>query len=1471
MAGRLSAAGGGGRRRRGGAFVVLSLLCFFVGRHVSLSQEGKPNPRPLCVEALAVRVGTPSRTSIVLERLSGPGASASVCVSALSLPQSSALLPPSEASLHASSLPSSSVAASRGASGGSPSALNPQNGSSCDFSSPSFACTPSPCASLASSPVASSSPATAFLSPGLKRTSDDLASPHFCSAGNRHTLRVSSLSPRAAFSLSPRAASSLSGSAACSPASSCADAVSKFDREPDTRRNSLAFPLVLGSEWSSSSLPAFARSPENPRRDWGETGDALFEEGEDFQSFPDVAARDTEDPAVDDLASSPLLSSGVHTPEDTSFTSRAAGRFRRLARRVPRASTLQSGDETSRPGPLLSARGWPRSHELRGRLPVPRAREWTGREEVRGSRGFARSPASSLGSAHAREKAENAPFPVVGRPRPRRIDGSDSGASLSGGYTPEDAGIEAGSPAASAVEGDPPVAFLGASSGREGLNDAFSLPSKDTGSVASGRGGDRHGRDRDDFSSAGFLPHARGPRRRGVGGRPPGDRRRLGFENPSSRERREAPLDPSETAEWMDTRAVARPSYELFSDFWRSPRARRSRGRDAPHVAASRPRALRSHAPHEVSVHLGDEVLEDEGGFVTAVDAAEGWQEARRSRGESASWASRRGPVEGLPVVARRGESSLFFPEVSPGEAVFPLASRSSLGLFSKWGRTSGRRGKGTKLASLFQNPRFFPRRQARIWPHRRWGASPFAAGVIEGERRFVETDTLRQEVDDRRFFPVRIPPLVRSMDVGLLLYQSRDEEESEDEKEDPKILERDGRDGNRRPSLARQLRLEMDTQLDLSLDDAALGDLIDESMQRRLLLEEATQEAFENNATVSSHDEGTDSPAVQEERDERASRNAHHMNTELPGEDKETSGDTLTETPSSEEEETTRDAAKSSSDVNERPLHVAKPSSQWFSFHAVYKEAVEKYKNDPRLPQVHAQAEQIQRALASRIKRKISLDAALRRHGLPLNSFSWMARAFVYFNRFQLRNVLFTLWKDHVLHHFYRLPRRLAGAGRLPQVASFEEERELDARRVPSVSPSGAEAEEADEAEAEAEEESREKSELEAATGSAARRDNGEASGEMAAGGREDDADFVGIEDDWRLYVQRVYGIDLAQHPTLELPLLVAKHVFFTQRYISFVTQHPVHRFRFLSHKRWLADQMREDESDAEGALTRGDSPTQSAGVRTPERTATEGLEQTPSTAEAGEVEKEDEKRGEESAAVVGREEKQREVLLPGESPEGETPDGEEKGEQEEKTTQTTKEEQHGETLSSDNLEGRATSGPDTSAEMHAAVFLPKRSTDNNQNSNVDESLSFTSSPSSSESSSLSSSEVSSEASSEASSLSSSEGSSEASSEASSLSSFEASSLSSFSVEAAATEEGGKSVGAGSEELEIKGRRKRGAKKGVVSSAEASSEGDKEKEKANADAARVNNREASASAENEGQGGAEEGKTEEGLGCTGT
>ncbi|KYF42580.1 hypothetical protein TGARI_222300 [Toxoplasma gondii ARI] len=1450
MAGRLPVARRGGRRRRGGAFVVLSLLCCFVGRYVSLSQEGKPHPGPLCVEALAVRVGTPSRTSISVERLSGPGASASVCVSLSSLPQSSALLPPSEASLRASSLPSSNVTASRGASGGSPSALNSENGSSCDCSSPSFACTPSRCPSLASSPAGSSSPATAFLSPGLKRTSHNSASPHFSPGGDRHTLGVSSLSPHVSSAPSPRAASSLPGSAGCCPASSCADAASKSRPEPDTRRSSLPFPLALGSdERSSSSLPAFARSPDNAHRDWGKTGNSLFEEGEDFQSFPDMAARDTEDSGVNDLAPSPLFSSGVRTPEDASFASRTAGRFRRQARRMPRASALQSGDEALRPGPLLSAHGWPRSRELRGRLPLPRARGWTGREEVRGSRGFDRSAASSLGSAHARETGENASVPVVGRPRPRLIDGPESGASLSGGTTPEDSDIEAGSPAASDVEGEPPLAFFGASRGREGLNDEFSLPSKDTGNVASGRGGDWHRRDRDDFSSAGFLPHAREPRRRGVGARPPGDRRRLEVENPPSRERRDAPLDPSEAAEWMDTRAVSRPSYGMFSDFWRSPRARPSRGRDALRGAASRPRTLHGHGPHEVSVHLGDEVLEDEGGFVTAVDAAEDWQEARRSRGDSASWAFRREPVEDIPAVDRRGESSLFFPEVSPGEAVFPFATRGSLGLFSKWGRASGRRGKGAKLASLFQRPRFFPRRQARGWSHRRWGALPFAAGVIDGERRFVETDALRQEVDDRRFFPVRIPPLVRSMDVGLLLYERRDEEESEDEKKgDPKISESDGRDGNRHPSLARQLRQEMDTQLDLSLDDAALGDLIDESMRRRLLLEEATQEDFENASALSSHNEGTASPPGQEERDERASRSAPHMDRELPSEEKEASGDTLTEIPSGEKEDTTRDATKGSTGVNERDSHAAKTGSQWFSFQAVYKEAVEKYRNDPRLPQVHAQAEQIQRALASRIKRKISLDAALRRHNLPLNSFSWMARAFVYFNRFQLRNVLFTLWKDHVLHRFYRLPRRVAGAGSLPQVASFEEEREPDNRKSPSVSPVGT----ANETEAEAEEDTREKGDLGAATDSAARRDNGEASGEMAAGGREDDADFVGIEDDWRLYVQRVYGIDLAQHPTLALPLLVAKHVFFTQRYISFVTQHPVYRFRFLSHKRWLAEQMRQEVSDVEGALARGDSPTQSAGVRTPEPPVTEGLEQ------------EGEKRGEESAAVAEREEEQRDVLLLRGDPERETPDGEE-----EKAEQATKEEEHGETVSSsDSLEDRTTSGPDTSDEMHVSVFLPKKSTDSNQNGSVYESLSYTSSLSSSEASSeassLSSSESSSEASSESSSEPSSESSSEASSEASSRSSFEASSLSSVSVEAPATEEGGKSVGGGTEELEIKGRRKRGAKKGFVSSAEASSGGDKEKEKVNADAARVNNREASESAETEGQDGTEEGKTEE-------
>ncbi|CBZ50094.1 conserved hypothetical protein [Neospora caninum Liverpool] len=1150
--------------------------------------------------------------------------------------------------------------------------------------------------------------------------SERTVSPHVFSGETTRPLRIAVSSSSLSSHVSPLNSPTSPLSSLCFAASSACPGHFSYSVRAVVRRRPASFssprPRRTG-ETPQSPLLAVpgGDSLDEASPEW-ETADALFERNADFPGLPDVTSLD-EGPAFDDLAPSPHPASGVHTPEDPPVE--PSDTARRRVRRPARTLSVQNGD-ASRQRPSFPSPVSPRSRELQGRLSSSaRARDWTRREEETRRRGVGNSTSDSVGPARARERADtNSAIPLSGRRRARPLDGADAGASLLGVHTPEDAGHVSGSPASSNdLEGGDPFSFFGDAGRLEdsslyppGQVDAFSSPSRAGSPNPAGRGGYWRGREEEEYTPAAFPQHLPG-RRRGFGARGAvPDRRRLGG-GTSLGDRFDSAAESQEDANWLDSRALPRPPY-LTSDVWRSPRSRQGRARD-PRNAGGAPRPRHSQQArdgakagagpsrlHEVSVHLdgdavlGTEDLEDEGGFVTAaVEADEEDWPSRRSARASESWGARaRGRFEGFPGLRRdrRRDGNLFFPDAPPrGLVPAAFASRDPLGLFEA---PEGLGGKGDRRPASPRNPRFAfqaPERNSRgrgggsfrrplgllerSWSQlgKRWVSSPFAA-ALEGERSLEAENGVLQgrdiDLDERRFsvFPVRIPPLVRSMDVGLLIYQRRDEG-GEDDREGAKNSDKDGGEGKEgqrrkdlggRASLGRQLRQDMDAQLDLALDDEVLGDLIDDSMRRRLLLlpqaaTGARAEAMEPTPDDAKAERDAQRGAHKEDSEDELSADTEARETASGTHPGEEMAKLLEETQVPGSTETDRSGVKT--------------DSHRFSFQAIYKQAVELYKNDPRLPQVHAQAEQIQRALASRIKRKISLDAALRRHGLPLNPFSWMARAFVYFNRFQLRNVLFTLWKDHVLHHWYRHPRRLAGAGRLPQAAfsplfqEAAEERRMR-REARGGSPPAAPFEDTETPArrgAEADQSQPRQGPFGAAeNGGEVRGDEGEEIGETdgaetrtreTEGGEAEvkDGDWVGIEEDWRLYVQRVYGIDLAQHPTLELPLLVAKHVFLTQRYIAFVARYPEHRFRFISHKRWLAEQMRdedEDSGDDEAGRSGGrEGPASQPGdVHTPEKNLPEegvGTEP-PSPAEHRDLETEEQRqeKQEDGAPVAER-----------------------------------------------------------------------------------------------------------------------------------------------------------------------------------------------------------------------------------------
>ncbi|PFH33756.1 hypothetical protein BESB_079720 [Besnoitia besnoiti] len=505
------------------------------------------------------------------------------------------------------------------------------------------------------------------------------------------------------------------------------------------------------------------------------------------------------------------------------------------------------------------------------------------------------------------------------------------------------------------------------------------------------------------------------------------------------------------------------------------------------------------------------EFLEPPNSLVDPWEASKGYPQRRSQRGLAA------------PEALLRGED--FFGERRRGRT--PRVVHSSSFVFS---RSRSRFGRGRESRARFADA------DGSTVPEAVDTLSEAAEGGVDEDE---------EEKQFYAFSSIHIPPLVRSMDVGLLVYQAQDasgggrrgQEDPEHPGGSPTEKEQEPREA---ASLGRRLRDNMDAELSLSLDDAVLGDLIDNTMRRRLLL----------------------LPERPPERGPNAAPGAQTPDGEAEARGEAT--DLLA-------------AAGEKPNAAESIDEGAAGGHRWVSFQKTYKEALEIYEGDEaRLQQVHAQAEQIQRALASRVKRKISLDAALRRHGLSLNPFSWMARAFVYFNRFQLRNVTFTLWKDHVLHRFYRQRRDAAGLGRSPVSASAVAQRGKEGLTAAPASPSASETQDA----------SGKKDRVAGGTMAAHDAALGPSEGEArspkgAAGVAETEGDFVGIEEDWRMYVQRVYGVDLAANPMLELPLIVAKHVFLTQRYIAFVALHPEHKFHFVSHRKWLADQMSQDDKE--------------------------------------------------------------------------------------------------------------------------------------------------------------------------------------------------------------------------------------------------------------------------------------------------
>ncbi|CEM11382.1 unnamed protein product [Vitrella brassicaformis CCMP3155] len=91
-----------------------------------------------------------------------------------------------------------------------------------------------------------------------------------------------------------------------------------------------------------------------------------------------------------------------------------------------------------------------------------------------------------------------------------------------------------------------------------------------------------------------------------------------------------------------------------------------------------------------------------------------------------------------------------------------------------------------------------------------------------------------------------------------------------------------------------------------------------------------------------------------------------------------------------------------------------------------VYREAVEKYKDDPeRLEQIERNAKRFRKEISQRQRRLEMLVQALERHGLELRGDSWLTRSFIYRNETDLRNAVYTMHKMKVLNEHCNIRHR--------------------------------------------------------------------------------------------------------------------------------------------------------------------------------------------------------------------------------------------------------------------------------------------------------------------------------------------------------------------------------------------------------------------------------------------------------------
>ncbi|PHJ21674.1 transmembrane protein, partial [Cystoisospora suis] len=184
-----------------------------------------------------------------------------------------------------------------------------------------------------------------------------------------------------------------------------------------------------------------------------------------------------------------------------------------------------------------------------------------------------------------------------------------------------------------------------------------------------------------------------------------------------------------------------------------------------------------------------------------------------------------------------------------------------------------------------------------------------------------------------------------------------------------------------------------MEEELPLSLEDESIGDLIDDRMRRKLLL----LPPIDPHSTV-------DTPDVQAMRDFTSS--LLHVPSpdkkDQAGQDREEEEEKGQATREEEQEAHRHHRTSSGLSENARTLGAPHPgeeqrSSKWYSFKKVYQEALEKFTGhggdteqregvemNEKIEQVYAYAAFIRRALASRQRRKVTLDAALQRHQIP-------------------------------------------------------------------------------------------------------------------------------------------------------------------------------------------------------------------------------------------------------------------------------------------------------------------------------------------------------------------------------------------------------------------------------------------------------------------------------------------------------